>query len=152
MSSPFLDPSVIADLLQSDLEPGLVDSVSEIGALDQAAARRARSHPRALFVAPHRTEAAGPEGVGNDRHLQETFGIVIQLRHAGQDAGTQARTSLRTIRSAIWSTLDGRRFDLDWAHLRYIGGFILDLDDDPATIYRWVDLYQTERSIPTRYP
>lgn len=152
MSSPFLDPSIIVSALESGLESGLVDSVSEIGALDQAAARRARSHPRALFVAPHRTEAAGPEGVGNDRHLQETFGIVIQLRHAGQDAGNQARASLRAVRGAIWSALEGLRVDLDWAPLRYLGGFILDLDDDPATIYRWVDLYQTERSIPTRYP
>ena len=150
MSSPFLDPAAIVETLQTHIALGLVDHVSEIGTPDEASARRARSSPRALFVAPHRTEAVGPEGVGNDRFLQETFGVVIQLRHAGQDAGAQARASLRQIRHGVWEALEGLGLDANWAPLRYIGGFILELDDDPATIYRWVDLYQTERSIPVR--
>jgi hypothetical protein len=150
MSSPFLDPSILVEALESSLESGLVDSVSEIGAPDQAAARRARSHPRALFVTPYATNALGPEGMGNGRLVQETFGIVIQLRHAGQDAGAQARASIRDIRQAIWGALEGLRIDPSWAHLRYVGGELLNLDDDPATMYRWVDLYQTETPAPVR--
>jgi hypothetical protein len=150
MTSPFLDPALIVTALLTHLPQGLVDSVTEIGAPDQAAARRARSHPRALFVAPYATTAHGPAGLGNGRMIEETFGIIIQLKNASQDQGSQARASIREIRHAIFESLEGLRAEAGWAHLRYLGGELLTLDDDPATIYRWIDLYQTETPTTVR--
>jgi hypothetical protein len=149
-TAPFLDPALIVEALQFHLPLGLVDSVGEIANPDQAASRRALAASRALFVTPYSTRAQGPEGTGNGRMVQETLGVVIQWRTAGIDAGLKARGAILTVRQAIWDVLEGVQVDPDWAHLRYLGGELLDLGDDPGLIYRWIELYQTDTPAPVR--
>jgi len=148
--SPFLDPALIVDALQFHLPLGLVDSVGEIADPDDIASRRARTAPRALFVAPWKTEVEGPGGNGNGRTVFEEIAVFIQLRTASADAGAGARVAIRTMRQAIWDVLEGVQVDPAWAHLRYLGGWLLPRDDDPGLIYRWIELYQTDTPAPVR--
>ena len=147
--APFLDPARLVEALQFHLPLGLIDSVSEIANPDQAAARRALATSRALFVTPYATAASGPEGMGNGRFVQETLGIVIQLRSASVDSAGP-RASLRAIRGAVFAVLEGGLLGADWAPLGDLGGELLDLGDDPGLIDRWMDLYQTETPAPVR--
>lgn len=144
MTAPFLDPSLLVAMLAPLVAAGIVDAVTEIGAAEDAALRRAMAANRLLCVSALETEAEGPEGAGNDRWITERIGVVIQIRNAAPDGGQAARASLRAIRAAVFDAVEGVQPDHLWSHLRYQGGTALRLDDDPNLIYRWVEIYQTQ--------
>jgi len=150
MSAPFLDQALIVSALQSGLPAGTVAQILDLGSVDQVQERRALTASPALLVIPQQTNVSGPIGMGNGREIQESIGVVIQLRNASPDAGASARPSIRTIRAAVFDALEGLRVDQAWAPLRYLGGHLLDLDDYPGVMYRWMEFYQTETPAPVR--
>lgn len=149
MSAPFLDPSLIVTALAGLIESETVAEISTVTDMERAKDRRGRQASPALFVVPHESSVSGPPGVGNGRELAETVGIVIQLKDASAGCGG-APASITAIRAAIFDALEGLRLGPQWAHLRYLGGNLLDLGDDPGTVYRWVDVYQTESPVTVR--
>lgn len=149
-TAPFLDLATVVTALQAALVPATVDQVSEILDLERAEERRARALSRAVLVWSHESVASGPEGMGNGRQISETIAVAIQLRQAAPDAGRAAGQTLRTIRTALFDTLEGWRPDPAWAHLRYLGGYALEPGEDPAVLFRRVELYQTETAVPVR--
>jgi hypothetical protein len=144
MSDPFFDPAMIVSALAADLPAGLVAVVHEVGGTDQIRERRARTASPAILIVPQATDASGPDGLGNGRFIAELIGVVVQIRQAAPDGGQTARGDIRAIRSAIYECLEGRRLSLDWSPLLYQGGHLLDLDDDPDQIYRWIDFYRAD--------
>ncbi|AFL75405.1 hypothetical protein [Thiocystis violascens] len=149
-TAPFLDPELLVSALSGALVPTLAEQVLSAGHPGAAHARRARIGSPALIVCPHLSVPYGPEGLGNGRFLAETYGVLIQVRTAAPDAWIEVATTLRTLRAGLFDTLEAARLDPAWAPLRYVGGERMDVDDDPAQIYRWIEYYQTETALTLR--
>lgn len=144
MPAPFLDPQLIVQALDAGIPQSLGVMVVEIGDPDQARERRALLADASVLVLPQWTDVEGPTGLGNGRIIQETIGVIIQIRRASQDGGGKGRVQMRAVRSAVFEVLEGRQIDPLWSPGLYTGGRLLDLGDDPGLITRWLELYRYE--------
>lgn len=133
----FFDPGLIVTRLQTELSD-LGAAVYEVGvAQDLVRARAARS-PIAVLVFGERSEA-------RDGQFTDTLGLLIELRDATPDDGQTRLTRLRDLRGLIFAALDGYRADSDWEPLRYAGGRLFDLGDEPGSRLSWLEYYETGR-------
>lgn len=146
MAFAFFDPDLIVDRLTTELAE-LGAAVYEVGvAQDLARARAARS-PIAVLVFGERSEAS-------DGRVTDTLGVLIELRDATPDDGQTRLTRLRDLRGLIFAALYGYRPDSDWQPLRYAGGRLFDLGDDPGSRMSWLEYYDTSyvRTMTYRLP
>jgi hypothetical protein len=144
-TAPFFDPELVVAALQP-LVPGTVWSVLQLASVGRADQAQGLRPAPGIIVVPERCAVSGPGGLGNDRTITETIGLVIQVRDVGA-RDHLAEDAVHGIRLAVWDLLEGKQLHARWSPLRYAGGEIVQLDDG---FYSWVERYLTERPAPTR--
>jgi hypothetical protein len=134
---PGFDPGLIVTRLDTTLAD-LGAAVYEVGIPQDLAKARAARSPVAVLVFGESTQVSNGQ-------FTDSIGVLIELRDATPDDGQTRLTRLRDVREMIFDSLDGYRPDTDWEPLRYVGGRLFDLVDDPSTRIAWLEYYVTGR-------
>lgn len=143
-TGPFLDLTLVAARLATLQTSGLVAEITIASVRTPAAVPR--RYP-ALVIASERTQVSGPAGHGNGRLHTEILVIALCIQRLTLANDSAATDSIQSLRSAIWSALEGVRLTPDWSALLYQGGQFASAANAE---YVHVERYQTTTSSKVR--
>jgi len=137
--TPCFDPDLIVEALATALAEATPSiAIYQVGTAQDVARARAARSPIAILVYNDRTQV-------NNGQFTDIMGLLLELRDATPDDGQTRLGRMRDLREAVFDALDGARLDTDWEPLRYTGGRLFDLGEDPSARLAWLEYYETGR-------